>query len=67
MREIYQKKFHELVSELMDANIDEQYQSVMSTIYTIIEDGNIELLDIALRQNFPQYYSSKIPIVLRDN
>jgi len=67
MIEIYQKQFHGLISELMDSDTDEQYQSVLSTIYSIINNENIEQLDIVLRQNFPNYYDSPIPVVLNDN
>ena len=46
---------------------DETYVSVMATIYSIIEDGRLQHLDLVLRRNFSGYYLSPFPIDLTEN
>ncbi|MBP7679058.1 MAG: hypothetical protein KA096_01380 [Bacteroidales bacterium] len=65
MKQIFQKEFHKVVSSLMEAEIQtadfEQYQSVLSMVYTLIEDNKQGELDYYLRLNFPAYYNTKPP------
>ena len=65
MKQVFQKQFNEVVSRLMQieaSNKDfEQYQSVLSMVYTLIEDNCQGELDYFLRFNFPAYYSSTPP------
>jgi hypothetical protein len=72
MKEIYQKRLHELVVDLMEVKTDdpdfELYKNTVSLIYTIVDDiAQLDRLDLALRQAFSEYYSTPIPIVICDN
>jgi hypothetical protein len=65
MKQIFQKQFNEVISSLMQieaSNKDiEQYQSILSMVYTLIEDNKQGELDYLLRFNFPAYYRSTPP------
>lgn len=68
MEEIYKKKLHGIVSEIMEADyLNNEFKSVVSTFYSIIENGEIEKLDILLRFNFPYYYDSEPPMNINFN
>jgi len=65
MKQIFQRQFNEVVNGLMQAEIQtadfEQYQSVLSMVYTLIEDNKQGELDYLLRLNFPAYYNTTPP------
>lgn len=61
--EKYQKQLHEIVCNVMtDTNTDKQfaaYQSVLSMVYSLIEDERLNELDEALQKSFSEYYFKK--------
>lgn len=61
MQNEFQRKFHSVVAELMDRKTkietEIKYQSVMSMVYTLIEDGCLNQLDIMIRNEYPEYYT----------
>jgi len=61
MQQEFQTKFHSVVSELMDRKTKDEteikYQSVMSMIYTLIEEGCLNQLDTMIRNEYPEYYT----------
>lgn len=70
MKEIFQKKIHSIVDEIMTIETSEEfetYTSVLSVVYSLIQDDRLEKLDMVLRFNFPDYYNSPIPLNLSDN
>ena len=67
MNERNQRQFHELVNCLMNEPKFETYHSVISMIYTLIEDGKIEELNTVLHFHFPQYYRNPVPLIQSDN
>jgi hypothetical protein len=66
MTDIYQKKLHDIVSDLMHVSglseETEKYFSVISMVYTLIEEDKANELDLALRRSFPEYYNSPFPV-----
>jgi hypothetical protein len=66
METIFQKKFHSVLCEVMEIPPPgpqfETYQSVLSMVYTLIEDDKLYNLDEILRLEFPNYYNSKVPL-----
>jgi len=58
--EKYQKQLHELVCNIMnETNTDKEfktYQSVLSMVYSLIEDERLNELDKAFQKSFSEYY-----------
>lgn len=69
MKNSYQRQLQDLITELLKNDNVEllEYQSVLTMIYTLIEDGKTEQLDYVLRVNFPIYYTSPAPLVIYEN
>jgi hypothetical protein len=58
--EKYQKQLHEIVCSVMsETNTDKKfttYQSVLSMVYSLIEDERLSEIDVLLQNSFPDYY-----------
>jgi hypothetical protein len=66
----YQIKLYQIICEVMTIENDKQfevYQSVLSMIYTLIENEQLNDIDMVLRVNFPNYYNSPVPIIYSKN
>jgi hypothetical protein len=55
----YQILFNDLVNEILKANTNPVYQSVISMVYTLIEDKHLISLNRLLKENYPEYYSDE--------
>lgn len=69
MKEYYQRQLQEFITELLKIESEnlEKYQSILSMVYTLLEEDKEEQLSLALRFNFPMYYTSPIPILVSEN
>ena len=63
MKEIYQKELILFIAPLMEAEAVTpefvQYQSIISMVYSLIEDGRQQELDKVLRVFFSEYYTDR--------
>ena len=63
MKEVYQKELIQLIIPLMKVEAVtpelEQYQSIISMVYSLIEDGRQQELDKVLRVFFSEYYTDR--------
>ena len=61
MKEVYQKELIQFITTLMEAEAVttefEQYQSVVTMAFSLIEDGRQQELDKVLRVFFSEYYT----------
>ena len=61
MKEVYQKELIQVIATLVEAEAVtpefEQYQSIVSMVYSLIEDGRQQELDKVLRVFFSEYYT----------
>lgn len=58
-QKLKQKQFCEFVSKLMAEKDTGVYESVISMVYTLIEDKHLISLNKLLSQTYPEYYSYK--------
>jgi hypothetical protein len=65
------KMFHSSVAEIMKIQTNSQQaqllQSVISMVYTLVEEGKTERLNDVLNFHFPKYYSSKPKLFSSEN
>lgn len=52
-----QQKFYDFVSSVLNEP-PSTYQSVIGTVYSLIEDKHLISLDRLLKENYPEYYAN---------
>lgn len=66
MTEVFQNKLHQIVAEIMSCDVNEEefivYQSVLSTIYTLIEENRLQEIWMVLQLHFSEYFNEKPPL-----